>query len=143
MKGTRRDFLKTVPLAAVAAAACRRDPYRREDFALPAQSRVALLPASSYDANLTDTIGRGLALLDVSVAGKRAFLKPNMVEYEANTAINTHPSVVAAAAEALLKAGASEVIVGEGLVHGREMEYVVEGSGLDEGVRAGKVAVGE
>jgi len=132
---SRRDFLKAVPLAAAAAAACRRDPYRREDFAIPAQSGVALLPASSYDASLTDTIGRGLALLGVSVAGKRAFLKPNMVEYEANTAINTHPSVVGAAAEALLKAGAREVIVGEGPGHRRDIEYLLEGTGLDEKLR--------
>jgi len=135
VRPSRRDFFKAVPLAAAAAASCRRDPYRSDDFALPAQSRVALLPASSYDANLTDTIERGLALLGVPVAGKRAFLKPNMVEYEANTAINTHPSVVAAAAEALLKAGAREVIVGEGPGHRRDIEYLLAGTGLDEKLR--------
>ncbi len=131
----RRDFLKAVPLAAVAAASCRRDPYRREDFVLPARSQVALLPASSYDADLTSTIGRGLDLLSVSVRGQRVFLKPNMVEYEANTAINTHPNVVAAAAEALLKAGALEVVVGEGPGHRRDIEYLLEGTGLDERLR--------
>jgi uncharacterized protein (DUF362 family) len=132
---SRRDFLKAVPLTAAAAVACRRDPYRREDFLLPAQSRVALLPASSYDADLTGTISRGLDLLGVSVRDLRVFLKPNMVEYEANTAINTHPSVVAAAAEALLKAGAREVIVGEGPGHRRDIEYLLEGTGLDETLR--------
>jgi uncharacterized protein (DUF362 family) len=131
----RRDFLKAVPLAAVAAASCRREPYRREDFVLPAQSRVALLPATSYDADLTSTIGRGLDLLGVSARDRRVFLKPNMVEYEANTAINTHPAVVAAAAEALLKAGAREVVVGEGPGHRRDIEYLLEGTGLDEKLR--------
>jgi len=110
---SRRDFLKAVPLAAAAAASCRRDPYNRADFALPARSPVALLPAADYDADLTDVVARGLDLLGVSVRDRRVFLKPNMVEYEANTAINTHPAVVAAAAEALLKAGAREVVVGE------------------------------
>jgi uncharacterized protein (DUF362 family) len=132
---SRRDFLKALPLAAVAASACRRDPYNREDFVLPAQSRVALLPAPSYDADLTSTIGHGLDLLGVSVRDRRVFLKPNMVEYEANTAINTHPAVIAAAAEALLKAGAREVVVGEGPGHRRDVEYLLEGTGLDEKLR--------
>jgi len=131
---TRREFLKTVPFA-VATASCRRDPYRRADFVLPAQSRVALLPAPNYDADLTSTIGRGLDLLGVSVRDRRVFLKPNMVEYEANTAINTHPAVIAAAAEALLKAGAREVVVGEGPGHRRDIEYLLEGTGLDEKLR--------
>src|SRR5258708_5139066 len=100
----RRDFLKALPLAAVAASACRRTPYRREDFVLPAQSVVALLRASTYDLDLADIVSRGCDLLGVSVRGRRVFLKPNMVEYEANTAINTHAHVVAAAATAFLKA---------------------------------------
>src|SRR5206468_2369760 len=132
---SRRDFLKAVPLAAAAAAACRRDPYRREDFSLPARSAVALLPAATYDADLTGTIARGLQMLGTSVRGRRVFLKPNIVEYEANTAINTHPSVVAAAAKACLSAGAREVVVGEGPGHRRDMEYLLAGTGLDEALR--------
>src|SRR5689334_2192269 len=105
MISTRREFLKTVPLAAaMTAAACRREPFRREDFILPTRSAVALLPASSYGGDLDGTVRRGLDLLGTSVRGKRVFLKPNLVEYEANTAINTHPHVVAAAATAFLGA---------------------------------------
>ena len=37
---SRRDFLKALPLAAVAAASCRRVPYRRDDFVLPERSPV-------------------------------------------------------------------------------------------------------
>lgn len=128
----RRDFLKAAPLAALAAASCRRVPYRREDFAIPARSPVAILPAPSYDADLVDAIARGLDLLGTSVRGRRVFLKPNIVEYEANTAINTHPHVVAAAATALLAAGAREVVVGEGPGHRRDIEYLLAGTGLDE-----------
>ena len=135
---TRRDFLKTVPIAA-AASACRRDPFRREDFSIPARSQVALLPASSYDVDLADTIGRGLNLLAVSVRGRRVFLKPNMVEYEAETAINTHASVVAAAAAACLSAGAREVVVGEGPGHRRDIEYLLAGTGLDDLLREMRV----
>ena len=96
---------------------------------------MALLPASSYDADLTDVITRGLDLVGAAVRGRRVFLKPNLVEYEANTAINTHPLVVAAAAQAVLKAGASEVVVGEGPGHRRDIEYLLAGTGLDEVLR--------
>jgi uncharacterized protein (DUF362 family) len=127
---SRRDFLKAIPLAAVALTSCRRAPYRREDFVIPARSPMAILPASSYDADLKDAISRGLDLLGADVRGRRVFLKPNMVEYESETAINTHPHVVAAAATAFLKAGAREVVVGEGPGHRRDVEYLLAGTGL-------------
>ena len=136
---SRRDFLKALPLAALAASSCRRDPYRRGDFVLPARSPVAILPAPTYDADLTGIIARGLDLVGAQVRGKRVFLKPNVVEYEANTAINTHPRVVAAAADAFLRAGAREVVVGEGPGHRRDMEYLLAGTGLDEVLRDLKV----
>jgi uncharacterized protein (DUF362 family) len=127
---TRRDFLKTVPVAAATLAGCRRAPYRSQDFTLPTSSPVALLPASSYDADLVDVITRGLAMFHVDVRGQRVFLKPNMVEYEADKAINTNPAVVAAAATAFLKAGAAQVVVGEGPGHRRDIEYLLEGTGM-------------
>lgn len=131
-RATRREFLKAVPLAALAATCCRRPPYRSEDFFLPDRSAMAILPAASYDADLSDVISRGLRLLDVSVRGRRVFLKPNMVEYESGAAINTHPHVVAAAATACLRAGAREVVVGEGPGHRRDIEYLLQGTGLDD-----------
>ena len=85
---SRRDFLATVPLAALAAASCNRVPYRREDFVLPDRSPVVLLPAANYDADLAGAIGRGLDMLHVSAGGRRVFLKPNFVEYETGSAIN-------------------------------------------------------
>src|SRR5262245_27748677 len=78
VKLSRRAFLAGLPLAA-ALSACRR-PYRSEDFDLPARSPVALLPASRYDVDFADVIGRGLALFDLPVRGRRVFLKPNLVE---------------------------------------------------------------
>src|SRR5262245_21361173 len=130
VKLSRRAFLAGLPLAA-AVAACR-PPYRRADFLLPARSLVALLPASSYDVDFADVIGRGLALFDLPVRGRRVFLKPNLVEYEAGTVINTHQLVVAGAAEAFLRAGASEVVVGEGPGHRRDIEYLLTATGLSD-----------
>jgi uncharacterized protein (DUF362 family) len=131
---TRRQFLQTLSLAG-AAAACGRQPYRAADFARPERSAVAILPASRYDLDLEDVVRRGLNLLQVDVRGKRVFLKPNLVEYEADTAINTNPRVVGAAAAALLSAGALEVVVGEGPGHRRDVEYLLQGTGLEDHLR--------
>ncbi len=128
---SRRAFLAGLPLAAIVAS-CRRPPYRKEEFVLPASSRVALLPASGYGVDFADIIGRGLALFDVRVHGRRVFLKPNLVEYEAGTVINTNPLVVAGAVEAFLRAGASEVVVGEGPGHRRDIEYLLTATGLSD-----------
>jgi uncharacterized protein (DUF362 family) len=128
-----------VPVAAVWAASCRRAPYRRSDFVLPARSAVSLLPAATYDVDVSDVIGRGLRELGVNVRGKSVLLKPNLVEYEPGTAINTHPRVVAGAVRAFLSAGAREVVVGEGPGHRRDIEYLTGATGLFEHLRDFKV----
>jgi uncharacterized protein (DUF362 family) len=132
---TRRDFLQALPVAVAAASACRRRPYRQEDFALPSRSAVGLFPAADYRVDLADVVSRGLAILRPEVKGRRVLLKPNLVEYEPGTAINTHPSLVAGAAVAFLRAGASEVVVGEGPGHRRDIEYLLTASGLYERLR--------
>src|SRR5262245_57640375 len=125
---TRRDVLKALPLAAIAA--CSAPPYRRSDFTVPSRSSVALLPATDYTADLTDVIFRGLNLLRPQLKDRSVLLKPNLVEYEAGTIINTHPAVVAGAAAALLKYGAREVVVGEGPGHRRDIEYLLVATAL-------------
>jgi len=132
---SRRGFLKVIPVSAVAAAACTQPPYRKEDFAVPAQSPLALLPATSYGGDLADVIGRGLTMLGQDVRGRRVFLKPNMVEYWSDKAVNTDPRVVAGAAEAMLRAGAREVVIGEGPGHRRDVEYLLEGTGMRDVIR--------
>ena len=57
-------------------------------------------------------------------------LKPNLVEYERDTVINTHPAVIGAAIEAFLKLGAKEVKVGEGPGHRRDTDGLLLASGL-------------
>lgn len=140
---SRRGFLRAVPAAGAAAivgAACRRAvPYRESDFSVPDRSPVALIPAATYEEDLGALISRGLAEFDLPVRGRRVLLKPNLVEYEAGTAINTHAAVVAGAAEAFLRAGAREVVVGEGPGHRRDTEYLVTSTGLFERLRELKV----
>ena len=45
----------------------------------------------------------------LDVRGKRVVLKPNLVEFDQNTVINTHPKMVHAALEAFRAAGAADV----------------------------------
>jgi len=126
---SRRDFVAALALPVVAAG-CNRRPYRRRDFSLPRRSVVELLPASSYDVDFGDLIGRGLRDLGVTVAGRRVLLKPNMVEYEPGTAINTNPLVIAGSIAAFQRAGAAEIVVAEGPGHRRDTEYLLTRTGL-------------
>ena len=67
------------------------------------------------------------------------FLKPNMVEYELGTAIISHPQVIAGAAIACRRAGASEVVVGEGPGHRRDIEYLLTSTGLSDLLREERI----
>jgi uncharacterized protein (DUF362 family) len=134
---SRRAFLAAMPAAVAVASACRRRPYRLADFVVPERSTVGLYPAASYSEDFGDVIYRGLVDLDVAprIPGRRVFLKPNMVEYEADTAINTQAAVVVGAAAAFMKAGAREVVVGEGPGHRRDIEYLLTSTGLYDQLR--------
>jgi uncharacterized protein (DUF362 family) len=131
---SRRQFVsaRTIPLV---AAGCSRRPYDPRRFSKPDRSPVALLSAPSYDVDFSDLIGRGLRELGVDVRGRRVFLKPNMVEYEPGTAINTNPLVVIGAAMAFKTAGAAEVTVGEGPGHRRDTDYLITRTGLYDHLR--------
>ena len=131
---SRRTFLGafTVPFA---AAACRRQLFNARDFAHGSSSNVMLMPASSYSADFADLVTSGLGELRVDVRGKRVLLKPNMVEYEPGTSINTHPAVVAGAALAMRRAGAAEVVIAEGPGHRRDTEYLLISTGLYDHLR--------
>ena len=95
---SRRDLFKALPGAALAAGvACRRSPpppYDPARFVHAATSDVAILPAGRYDLDFSDVIARGLRLLRVDVRNKKILLKPNLVEFERDRAINTHPAVI-------------------------------------------------
>jgi uncharacterized protein (DUF362 family) len=134
---SRREFLAVA--AAAIASGCRRRPYRAGDFTRPATSPVVLLPAASYDVDLTDIVGRGLRELGVDVRGRRVMLKPNLVEYEPGTVINTHAHVVIGAALAFRRAGAREVVVAEGPGHRRDIEYLITSTGLYDQLREERI----
>jgi uncharacterized protein (DUF362 family) len=135
---TRREFIGALSIPLLAAG-CSRPPYDPRRFSIPGRSPIALLPAPSYEVDFSDLIGRGLRELGVEVAGRRVFLKPNMVEYEPGTAINTNPLVIIGAAVAFSKAGAAEVMVGEGPGHRRDSEYLVTRTGLFDHLREHRI----
>jgi uncharacterized protein (DUF362 family) len=136
---SRREFLATLPVAAAIGSACSRPPFRASDFHVPARSAMGIFPADSYSADLGDIIFRGLQILAPDVKGRRVFLKPNFVEYEATTAINTDPAVIVGAAHAFLRAGAREVVVGEGPGHRRDTEYLLVSTGLYDHLKESKL----
>ena len=67
--------------------------------------------------------------------GARVVLKPNFVEYDPGSVVNTDPRVVAGAVEAIRRMGAESVTVAEGPGHRRDTGYVVAASGLLEVLR--------
>jgi uncharacterized protein (DUF362 family) len=135
---SRRAFIATASVFAATAWGGRR-PYDQNQFVVPAASAVGLFPASSYAADFSDIVFRGFGELGVRLEGQRVLLKPNMVEYEAGTAINTHPNVVAGAAIACYRAGAAQVIVGEGPGHRRDIEYLLTTTGLQDQLREQRI----
>jgi uncharacterized protein (DUF362 family) len=135
---SRRHFLAALSLPLVSSA-CGRSPYDSSKFLVPDHSSVGLFPASDYTTDFADLVFRGFRELQVNLTDRRVFLKPNMVEYEIGTAINTDPRVVAGAAIACQRAGATEVVVGEGPGHRRDIEYLLTSTGLHDQLREQRI----
>jgi uncharacterized protein (DUF362 family) len=89
-------------------------------------SSVSVMKAKSYSDDLVSRILDGVKQCGLEVRGLRVLLKPNLVEFDAKTCINTDVSVVAAALEAFRSLGAAEVIIGEGPGHRRDTYSIAE-----------------
>jgi uncharacterized protein (DUF362 family) len=101
----------------------------------PGKSAVVVLKAASYDEDLTAKILEGARLCGLDVRGKRVLLKPNLVEFDSATAINTDAAMVAAALVAFRSLGAAEVRIGEGPGHRRDTLGLAEEARYLHGVR--------
>jgi len=107
---TRRQWM--VGTAGTAAlAGCTRPPA---PFA-----PVSIYRAPAYADSLYDLVRRMIADHHLDVRGKRVVLKPNLVEFDPNAVINTHPMLVHAALEGFRAAGAADVRIAEGPGHRR------------------------
>jgi uncharacterized protein (DUF362 family) len=138
---TRRRFLGRAAVAGAAIAGAvivgerirdvrQPTPWDETAFGPPGEAHVAVLGRSNYDGDLRTTVADGLRAIGASFDGARVLIKPNFVEYDRRSVINTDPRLVAAAAEAIRDAGAAEVLVGEAPGHRRDTAYVMRSSGL-------------
>ena len=128
-----------VAAAGLVGANLLKHPARSWDksaFPPVGRSRVAVLRAASYDRDLEAVVVDGLRQVGADVRGKTVLLKPNLVEFDPSTAINTDPRLVAATVLAFRRLGAASVTVGEGPGHRRDTEYVVSRSGLLDALHA-------
>ncbi|MBM3810898.1 MAG: DUF362 domain-containing protein [Acidimicrobiia bacterium] len=123
---TRRVLL---PAAAGALASCARAPEP------PRQpSPIAVLKAQGYATDLLPLLRRGAQECGLDARGKRVLLKPNLVEFDHKTCINTHPAVLAATVELFRSLGAADVRIGEGPGHRRDTLFLAEEAGYMEAV---------
>jgi uncharacterized protein (DUF362 family) len=111
-------------------------PWDPAAFPEPGTARVAVLKASTYGASLEATVLDGLRAIAADVDGANVLLKPNLVEFDPTTAINTEPRLIAAAVLAMRRLGAASVVVAEGPGHRRDVQDVVRRSGLADALSA-------
>jgi len=84
------------------------------------QSAVAIIRARSYSDDLAGRMLEGIRQCGLDVRGKSILLKPNLVEFDPATVINTNANVIAAAVDVFHQLGAAEVKIGEGPGHRRD-----------------------
>ncbi len=115
----RRDWI-TGSAGWAALAGCSRPPA--------SPPRVTIVRAPGYTQNLYDTVLRVLVDHKLSVHGRHVVLKPNLVEFDPSTAINTNPMLVHAALEAFRDLGAA-VRIAEGPGNRRNTLELAEAAG--------------
>jgi uncharacterized protein (DUF362 family) len=129
---TRRAALAgSVGIAAGCATAAPFLLPRYDEVRKPARSRVAVLIAESYTPELERELWKALQLFNLDIHGKSVLLKPNLVDYIPGNYINTHPLLVAAAAECFRRLGCASVTVAEGPGHQRDTQLVLAESGFE------------
>ncbi len=138
----RRKFL--LGAGAIAAGAVAGKLFADHDEA-GRRADVFIARVSSYEgaSRIVDALRGGLGELGIGrdrVRGRSVLLKPNLVEPSAEAPhINTHPAMILAAAEVFRSLGAREVLVAEGPGHVRDVDLVLEQSGLDRVLREGRL----
>jgi uncharacterized protein (DUF362 family) len=132
VNSNRREFLALAGAASVAGFAGFNGgrgerPKAMSKLPLGGQrSAVAVVKAASYSKDLAGAMRRGILECGLNVTGKTVLLKPNFVEFDPNTCINTDVAVVATALEVFRSLGAAEVKIGEGPGHRRDTLAIAE-----------------
>ena len=121
---TRRELLTAAASAgALALSGCAT--VQRQAV----EARVSILKVPAYDQSIYAILRRTLEEHLGDVRGKRIVLKPNLVEFEPSSSINTHPILVHAAFEAFHAMGAADVRIAEGPGHRRNTLDLAEAAG--------------
>jgi len=132
---TRRQF---IPLAGIAATAGYASFKLQKPPQLPSgplgSSAVAIVRARSYSEDLVGRMLEGARQCGLDARGKRVLLKPNLVEFDSATVINTDVAVIAAAVELFHRLGAAEVRIGEGPGHRRDTLDLAYDAGYRNGI---------
>ena len=125
MKITRREMLPVAGaglLAGYAAYETEKMPQRK----ITGTSAVAIVKSASYSDDLVQRMIQGMRECSLDVRGQKVLLKPNLVEFDPHTCINTNVAIIAAAYEAFKTLGAAEVTIGEGPGHRRDTYALAE-----------------
>ncbi len=133
-KSSRREFLAIGAAAAVAGFAgfkggtsTRKNELPQSALTFPgSKPSVAVVKAESYSHDLEGRMREGIRACGLDVRGKSVLLKPNFVEFDPNTCINTDVAVVATALEVFRSLGAAQVRIGEGPGHRRDTYAMAE-----------------
>ncbi len=129
---TRREFISIGAAVAVAGFAGFQGGSEKEakptplPFAGRKSAPVVVVKAESYSHDLAGRMREGIRECGLDVRGKSVLLKPNFVEFDPTTCINTDVAVVAAALEVFRSLGAAEVKIGEGPGHRRDTYAIAE-----------------
>jgi uncharacterized protein (DUF362 family) len=118
---SRREWLAAAAGVAALSACSVQKPVTA--------ARVSVVRAPAYDQSVYETVRRMLDEQQVDVRGRNVVLKPNLVEFEPQSSINTNPIVVHAALEAFRARGAASVRIAEGPGHRRNTLDLAEAAG--------------
>jgi uncharacterized protein (DUF362 family) len=119
---TRRELIAGAGALALAGCTNRK-------ASPPRPQMVSIVRAPAYDHSLYDTVRRMLANHRLDVRGRSVVLKPNLVEFEPGSSINTNPMLVHAAYEAFRAMGAASVRIAEGPGHRRNTLDLADAAG--------------
>jgi len=119
---TRRELIAGAGVVALAGCTARK-------ATAPQPQMVSIVRAPAYDQRIYDTVRRMLADHRLDVRGRNVVLKPNLVEFEPGSSINTHPMLVHAAYEAFRAMGAASVRIAEGPGHRRNTLDLADAAG--------------
>ncbi len=113
---------------AFALIGCARSPKAQSEH------HVSISKCSNYSGDLEGMILRVIKEHRIPVQGLRIVLKPNLVEFDSGSVINTNPQFVSAVYNTFLSLGAKDVSIAEGPGHRRATMDLANAAGYFQSV---------